>query len=671
MKKCNMIKTAAAATALALFLCGCFFPKNESLHSPPVITMQPVDRQTKAGETVTFEAAAQGEGLTYQWYYKKPDSSRWSVWNSHDTPVTSAPANPTWNGMRVYCRITDSSGNSVATRAALISLSEPVVMTAQPVDVRLNLGETAYFRVEAKGKGKLKYQWYYRKSNSELWTKWKGHTASDTEAVANNSWNGMQVFCLVTDSAGSSVPSDFATVTVIDSPTVILQPRSTRITQSDLAAFTVNGGTEGLVYQWFYIPAGGFTGVKMMGRNDPTLTLSVDESWNGSQVYCRLKSPGGSMVFSDRAEIISGEKPIITSQPQSVVSKVGNSMKFSVKASGDELRYRWFFRYKNSSGWFPLAGYTTQKISLRAVHMLSGGEIRCEVTDGRGNKAVSQPAQIIVNDQTDIILPSRNVTASSGETVKIRADADTQDVSFRWYVRKSGDFGWKEIAGQTGSEFSGVADPSWHRMQIQCMATAVDGSSYWLPAADITINDIFTLKASPKSITARSGDNAVFSVKAAGRGLNYQWLRKADGSDKWVRWQGQNASSVKLPAETSWHRMTVRCDVTDCTGKQISSDSAGVWITDALDILRQPDSISVRAYELAEFSVKAQGKGLRYQWYYKKRGMIGWNVWKKHTSPSTSALSNPTWDGMRVMCVVTDSEDNKKYSRQAIVRITE
>ena len=153
--------------------------------------------------------------------------------------------------------------------------------------------------------------------------------------------------------------------------------------------------------------------------------------------------------------------------------------------------------------------------------------------------------------------------------------------------------------------------------------------------------------------------------------LNYQWLRKADGSDKWVRWQGQNASSVKLPAETSWHRMTVRCDVTDCTGKRISSDSAGVWITDALDILRQPDSISVRAYELTEFSVKAQGKGLRYQWYYKKRGMIGWNVWKKHTSPSTSALSNPTWDGMRVMCVVTDSEDNKKYSRQAIVRITE
>ena len=59
MKKCNMIKTAAATTALALFLCGCFFPKNESLHSPPVITMQPVDRQTKAGETVTFEAAAQ------------------------------------------------------------------------------------------------------------------------------------------------------------------------------------------------------------------------------------------------------------------------------------------------------------------------------------------------------------------------------------------------------------------------------------------------------------------------------------------------------------------------------------------------------------------------------------------------------------------------------------
>ena len=115
--------------------------------------------------------------------------------------------------------------------------------------------------------------------------------------------------------------------------------------------------------------------------------------------------------------------------------------------------------------------------------------------------------------------------------------------------------------------------------------------------------------------------------------------------------------------------MKVRCNVTDCTGKLISSDSADVWITDALDILRQPFNQSVGTGEPVEFSVVAQGRGLRYQWYYKKRGMKGWNIWKKHTASGTSAVSNATWDGMKVMCAITDADGNTVYSRSSLVRI--
>lgn len=670
MNKQIILKAAAAATAIALTLCGCSAaPGSTARYASPAVTLQPADIQTRAGEDVTFRTAAEGDGLSYQWYYKKP-SSHWSVWKGHDTAVTSAPANSSWNGMRVYCCITDSSGRSVATRSALITIGKPVEIIMSPGDVTVNLGETAYFHVEAAGKGKLKYQWYYRKSNSVLWTRWRGHTDSSTEAVANNSWNGMQVCCLVADSAGSSALSDYSTVTVIDSPTVISQPKDACLSADGKAEFTVAGGTEGLVYQWFCTPAGAFTGVKLIGRNDPTLTVATESLWSGARIYCRLKSPGGSMTFSDSAGLVGDGIPIVTSQPQPVACLSGDTMQFSVRASGKGLRYRWYFRYKDTPGWCRLAGHDGREIAIPAAPALSGGEIRCEVTGAGGGKALSAPARVAVSDRADITRQPRDVTVSSDEIVRMRVSAGSGDALFQWYAKTPGSFFWNRVAGQTGGEFVGIAQPSWHGMQLKCRVTVPGGGWVDSRAATVTVNDIFTLTESPESITERSGNMAAFAVKASGRDLQYQWLRRSEGSDIWSRWDGQTGSSVRMPAETSWHRMHVRCVVSDCTGKQLYSKVASVWITDALDILRHPRGISVKAYEPAEFSVKAQGKGLRYQWYYKKRGMSNWHIWRKHTTAYTTAVSNPTWDGMRVKCVVCDSEGNKISSRQAAVRIS-
>lgn len=664
-----MIELAAAVTAIALILCGCFSNRPEVRYAAPRIMTQPADVQTQAGQEVTFEVAADGEGMTYQWYYKKYDAVQWSVWHGHDTAVTTATANATWNGMRVYCCITDIHGMSVATRAALISTAKPVLITRQPDDVTVNLGEMAFFRVEAKGSGALQYQWYFRKGHSKLWTKWKGHIYSETSAEANTSWNRMQVFCLVTDSAGSSASSEPASITVVDVPTIVSQPKSAPTSLHHTALFTVKGGTDGLVHQWFFIPQGVKWGVKMKGRNDPTLALPPDSSLKYSQVYCRLKSPGGSRVYSERVTLTSENEPFILSHPQPVAARVGEKMSFSVKARGSGLQFQWYCRPKDSAGWLSLSGHTQANMVLTACEALSGAEIRCKVTNGTGQSSFSQSAGITVTQNVDILSQPRDITVSSGENVRIRVETSAAGAAFQWYMMKPDSFGFIKLAGQTGGEFVGTADSSWHNMRLMCRITGSCGSAVYSRVIKVTVNDNFTLKASPKGVKAQSGQTAVFSVKATGRNLKYQWQRRLRGSDRWTEWEGQTTAAISEPAQTEWHKMKVRCNVTDCTGKLISSDSADVWITDALDILRQPFNQSVGTGEPVEFSVVAQGRGLRYQWYYKKRGMKGWNIWKKHTASGTSAVSNATWDGMKVMCAITDADGNTVYSRSSLVRI--
>ena len=73
-------------------------------------------------------------------------------------------------------------------------------------------------------------------------------------------------------------------------------------------------------------------------------------------------------------------------------------------------------------------------------------------------------------------------------------------------------------------------------------------------------------------------------------------------------------------------------------------------------ILRQPeDRIFIPGVNIA-FSLQAQGTGLQYQWYYKKRGQSEFKPWKNHTRSGESVAPDESWDGIELYCEVTDEK---------------
>jgi hypothetical protein len=189
-------------------------PAEISLTSVLKITSEPEDITAKVGEKTVFSVKAQGVGLKYQWYYKKAGASDWSVWKNHTTPTTSAVANHTWDGMRVYCKVIDSSNHSVSSRTAVIMISDMPLIENQSGNVSVKVGENVNFRVRAQG-SLLKYQWYYMKDGAKCWSIWKNHTTASTYAVSNATWNKMRVYCVITDSFGRQTASKPVTVTLI------------------------------------------------------------------------------------------------------------------------------------------------------------------------------------------------------------------------------------------------------------------------------------------------------------------------------------------------------------------------------------------------------------------------------------------------------------------------
>lgn len=91
--------------------------------------------------------------------------------------------------------------------------AKAIKITAQPKSVTAKVGEKVTFTVKATGEN-LSYQWYVKKAGASDWTKWNNHTGASTSAKSNDTWNGMQVRCTVTNGSGKTVNSSAAKVTL-------------------------------------------------------------------------------------------------------------------------------------------------------------------------------------------------------------------------------------------------------------------------------------------------------------------------------------------------------------------------------------------------------------------------------------------------------------------------
>lgn len=178
------------------------------------ITQQPASVAVNNGKSASFTVKASGKGLSYQWYIRKANDSDWSKWSGKTAATAKVTATDALDGAVVKCVVKDSSGKTVTSKAAKLSVSIALSITQQPKSVKISCSDTAKFTVKAEGKG-LKYQWYYKKSGSSKWVKWAGHNTATTSAISNTSWKGMQVRCVVTDANGSSVTSSAAGITLV------------------------------------------------------------------------------------------------------------------------------------------------------------------------------------------------------------------------------------------------------------------------------------------------------------------------------------------------------------------------------------------------------------------------------------------------------------------------
>jgi len=212
---------------------------NLKLSFPPSITLQPRPFTGLTGDSLVLRVEASGtKPLAYQWL---KDGQSIAGQTSESLVVESVQE----SDAGTYSVLVTNEAGSATSDSAVVSITTPVTITAQPQGRTAPAGTSVTFSVTATGTEPITFQWL---KNGEKITGMTSSTYS-VSSVATSDTGGYQV--LISNPAGDQI-SQTATLRVAQPVTIVTQPVSTQIRQGQPYKLEIlASGTEPLTYQWY------------------------------------------------------------------------------------------------------------------------------------------------------------------------------------------------------------------------------------------------------------------------------------------------------------------------------------------------------------------------------------------------------------------------------------
>lgn len=349
------------------------------------ITTQPVNVAVKNGKTATVTVKATGSCLKYTWYYAKKGAKTYTKTNV-TTNTYSVKMSNSINGGKVYCVVTDQYGNSVKSNVVTLYKGTAVKITTQPKSTTVANGKTGSLTIKASGSS-IKYQWYIKYKGASSFTK-VGKSSKTYSFKMAFKLDGAQVYCVVKDKYGIEVKSSVVTLKMPTQPKITTQPVSTKAFSGKTVKFTVKASGDGLKYQWYYAKKGS-SKFKKLSAKSATYSVKVSSSVNGRKYYCLVTDKYGQTVKSQVVTLTMQSAAKITTQPKNVSVKNGKTAKLTIKATGDGLKYTWYYLLPGATK-YQKASATGNTFSVKMSAQYKNAKVYCTIADQYGNSVKSK-----------------------------------------------------------------------------------------------------------------------------------------------------------------------------------------------------------------------------------------------------------------------------------------
>ncbi|HBZ67805.1 MAG TPA: hypothetical protein DEO70_13305 [Bacteroidales bacterium] len=483
---CNILNTCGNVTTP---------PAVVTVNLVPVVITEPNNISTCPGQSVVFSTVVSGDSLNYQWYKNGilfPGKTQPTLVFS---PVSYSDT------ADYYCIITNTCGDDT-TRVANLNINIPPVVISAPRDISTCLGNNEVLSISVTGDS-LYYQWYH---NTNLIPGATDPTYALTPVtLANTGSYDVEVY----NTCGNP-PVNPVDVTVNIAPVITDQPDDVSVCPGDPVTFSVTATGDSLFYQWRK------NGVLMVGQNGSSLVFPVVGYADTADYTCYIWNTCGNLT-SAVANLNINVAPVITTQPQNLLTCVGDNNLMTVVATGDSLYYQWF---KNN---IAIPGATSTTLAFTPIQLSDIGNYRVDIHNNCA-PATSQTVNLFANIDPTVIRNPKDVSSCLGNTAVFDVGINAQGSAlpnFQWY--KNGN----PIPGKTAQTLTifpvTLADVATYSCELSNNCDVLMTQS-----ADLTVNLVPVMVTQPNDISTCPGVVEEMKVILTGDSLNYQWYRNGN-----------------------------------------------------------------------------------------------------------------------------------------------
>jgi gliding motility-associated-like protein len=414
----NLVNTGVVLDGRALTMTGAITSAGLAAAIPPgsgaTVNTQPVSQTVCIGSSVNFSVVASGSGLAYQW--RKGNANLINGVNisgvNNDTltinPVTALDAAIDYNVVITgACSTSDTSIN-----VSLMLYSAPNIIT-QPVNQIACVGDSISFTVAATGTG-LAYQW--RIGNVNIIGATNDTLTIDPVALTDAALN----YNVIITGTCSSDTSVNVSLILNSAPVIITQPVNQIACVGDSISYTIAATGTGLAYQWRK------GNVNIIGATNDTLTIDpvalTDAALNYNVVISGICSNDTSINVS----LILNSAPIIITQPANQTACVGDSISFTVAASGTGLTYQW------RKGIVNILGATNDILTINPVALTDAALDYNVIITGTCSNDTSIDVSLAINTSTVITTAPVSQTICAGDSVSFFVVASGSNLTYQW-----------------------------------------------------------------------------------------------------------------------------------------------------------------------------------------------------------------------------------------------
>ncbi|MDJ0840888.1 MAG: immunoglobulin domain-containing protein [Acidobacteriota bacterium] len=341
-----------------------------TLNADTVVTQQPVGASKCTGTSWTFEVAASGSALTYQWQKNGVNINGATNSTYILNNIVSA------NAGSYTCVVTGPCG-SVSSNSASLVVTPGFSITSQPESTAICSGDDASFSVAVDGSG-ISYQWHLNGKPVS------GATSATYTVNAAGPGNQGNYQCLITATCGSTWSSS-ATLTVDEAAVIQSQPGNVNTCIGSVAQLSVSASGDGpLFYQWRK------DGINLTGETSATLLVPVNGSGDVGQYDCVITNGCGTITSNAATLNIEGELgvEIVTSSGAQGLSPIVLEAFFQCLGEGTN----WFWTNENTGEEF---GHNQDVVELEILKQTTNFSVTVGSVEGRGG--VTKTISILVS----------------------------------------------------------------------------------------------------------------------------------------------------------------------------------------------------------------------------------------------------------------------------------